>query len=109
MPCSLVRSNFVLVAKLRNLLKVNVSIPFYGKMDFIILLCMVCKDMNESMELRIGHANLCNYYIYFINDNPMKGALRKIRGDQLSTTNLYQSRKLSKGWVSVGLKLETKN
>lgn len=78
-------------------------------MDFFTLLFMVCKDMNKSTELRKGHANLCNYYIYFINDNPMKGALRKIRGGQLLTPNIYQARKLKKGRVSVGLNLETKN
>lgn len=79
------------------------------KMDLITLLCMVCKDMNKSVELRKGHAKLCNYYIYFINDCPMEGALRKIRGDQLLTPNSNQARKLKKGWVSVGMKFETEN
>lgn len=77
-------------------------------MDYITLLCMVCKDMNESMELKKSHANLCSYYIYFINESPMKGALRKIRGVRLLTPNIYQARKLKKDQVSVGLNLETK-
>lgn len=71
--------------------------PFMEKkMDFITLLCMICKDINESVELRKGHAKLCNYYIYFVNDSPMKGTLRKIRGDQLLTPNIYQAKKLKK-------------
>lgn len=47
-------------------------------------------------KLRKGRAKLCNYYIYFINDNPMKGALRKIRGDQLLTPNIYQAKEAPK-------------
>lgn len=69
------------------------------------LLCTVCKDKNECVEHREGHANFCNYYVQFI----MKGALRKIMGDQLLTPNIYQARKLKTGQISVRLKLETKN
>lgn len=52
--------------------------------------------MNESVELRKVHTNLCSYCIYFINDNTMKGALRKIRGDQLLTPKHLPSKGSSK-------------